>query len=505
MEIYIAENLKGLRLGKGLRQEDLAKHIGISVQSVSKWERGEALPDVLLLPSIAEFYSVTVDELLGVGKMRREAEIQKFKAEFDALGERKEYFAQLRLTRKIYSDYPNDITVLRCMMAALRQSGYFEESLKFTERLLASDADSSARYEAIRNGAFCARCAPCRTAEQARLNVELSKHYTDMLPGYFETRNQLRIGIEPSTGQATENIEALMLCLCANIRALQDDDINEKIGLWKTAVELIETVCEGDYGALTDALLRFYLFIAHDSAIVGDNAAAYDYLHKSAEIAIRVDANPNGICGAGLLKGRKYSCSGKARAALRCQMERWAGFAGIKCEPEFTSILESLGEYEEANESLMVGESFAYDVVNLAAMECAVYGGNAVPGDMTRITPEDCAPSLDKLYTYLPNCHDAVYDEDFIKGLDTGENELFALYDNGAVAALGAVNKGGETWEIALLSADSARQDCYEYIEKMLACCTKYITDSGHRARLRISVLNNIFVSAGEIGYERVG
>ncbi len=294
MEIFIAENLKRLRSEKGLKQEELAKHIGISVQSVSKWERGEALPDTFFLPSIAEFYGVTVDELLGVGKIRREAEIKKFKAEFDSLGMKKEYSAQMKLTRSIYADYPNDVTVLRCMMDTLRQNGYFEESLKFTEKLLAADIDTNTRYEAIRNGAFCAYCSPARTEEQTRRNDELSMHYADMLPTYFETRNQLYVGINPSKEQAKENIEALMLCLCSNIIAVQPKDTHEKISLWKKAIDLIDMVCEGNYGALTDMLLRFYLFIAHDSAIVGNDAEAFEYLHKSAEIAVKSDKNPHG-------------------------------------------------------------------------------------------------------------------------------------------------------------------------------------------------------------------
>lgn len=506
MEIFIAENLKRLRSEKGLRQEELAKYIGISVQSVSKWERGEALPDTIFLPRIAEFYGVTVDELMGVGKIRREAEIKKFKAEFDSLGERKEYFAQMKLARSIYADYPNDITVLHCMMDALRQSGYFEESLKFTERLLAADIDSNTRYEAIRNGAFCARWALCRTVEQAQRNIELSERYVDMLPGYFETRNQLYVGIHPSSGQATENIEALMLCLCANIIAVQSDDTNEKIELWKTAAELIETVCEGKYGALTDTLLRFYLFIAHDSTIIGNNAEAFEYLHKSAEIAAMSDDNPHGVYTSTLLKGREYTCSGKAKSALRCQMERWAGFAGIKDDPEFKAILNSLGNCEETNEALTCGESFGYDVVNLATMECKIYSGGMEPGGIAPIAPEDCAPALQRLYTGLPNCHEAVYDESFIKELDTAENDLFAMRESDGVTALGVVNKTDDVWEIVLLSGLPANEDTnWSRMESMLAYLTKYITDNGHVARLRISVLNNIITFADDMGYERVG
>lgn len=499
MEIFIAENLKRLRSEKGLRQEELAKHIGISVQSISKWERGEALPDTFFLPSIAEFYGVTVDELLGVSKIRREEEIKKFKAEFDSLGMRKEYTAQMKLTQSIHADYPNNITVLRCMMEALRQNGYFEESLKFTEKLLAADTDSNTRYEAIRNGAFCAYCSPHYTEEQAWHNDELSMHYADMLPTYFETRNQLYVGINPNKEQAKENIEALMLCLCANIIAVQPKDTNEKISLWKKAAELIDMVCEGNYGALTDMLLRFYLFIAHDSAIVGNNADAFEYLHKSAEIAVKSDKNPHGTYTAALLKNREYNCSGKLRAALRCQMERWAGFAKIKNDREFKDILRDLGNCEEINESLILGDIFAYDVINLATLECKLYKGEANFDGITEVTPETAVFCIKNLYTYLPNCHESVYDEGFIKEVDTTENDIFALRENGEITALGVLNKQSDFWEITLLSSKNNKG-----MERMLAFCTKYITDNGKTARLRISLLNNIMVLAGFIGYERV-
>lgn len=49
MNILLDENLRKLRTSRGNRQEDLAAHLGVSVQSVSKWERGENLPDLTLV------------------------------------------------------------------------------------------------------------------------------------------------------------------------------------------------------------------------------------------------------------------------------------------------------------------------------------------------------------------------------------------------------------------------------------------------------------------------
>jgi len=58
-----SKNLKRLRMEKHLTQEQAAELLGVSAQSVSRWECGTTLPDVMLLPKIAESYCVTIDDL----------------------------------------------------------------------------------------------------------------------------------------------------------------------------------------------------------------------------------------------------------------------------------------------------------------------------------------------------------------------------------------------------------------------------------------------------------
>ncbi|MCL2665185.1 MAG: helix-turn-helix domain-containing protein [Defluviitaleaceae bacterium] len=55
--LHIAENLKTLRKGKDLTQEEAAEILGVSPQSVSKWERGTAYPDIALLPALAKEFA----------------------------------------------------------------------------------------------------------------------------------------------------------------------------------------------------------------------------------------------------------------------------------------------------------------------------------------------------------------------------------------------------------------------------------------------------------------
>lgn len=58
-----SKNLRRLRLAKGMTQEQAASALGVSAQSVSRWECGTTLPDVTMLPAIARLYCVTIDDL----------------------------------------------------------------------------------------------------------------------------------------------------------------------------------------------------------------------------------------------------------------------------------------------------------------------------------------------------------------------------------------------------------------------------------------------------------
>ena len=65
MEInVIGKKISELRKTKGIKQEELAKFVGVSAQAVSKWENG-GVPDTELLPKIAQFFDVSIDELFG--------------------------------------------------------------------------------------------------------------------------------------------------------------------------------------------------------------------------------------------------------------------------------------------------------------------------------------------------------------------------------------------------------------------------------------------------------
>ena len=65
LKVQIGTNISNLRKRQGLTQAGLGEKLNYSDKAVSKWERGESVPDILTLVSIAEVLGVTVDDLLS--------------------------------------------------------------------------------------------------------------------------------------------------------------------------------------------------------------------------------------------------------------------------------------------------------------------------------------------------------------------------------------------------------------------------------------------------------
>lgn len=64
LKFIIAKNIQKLRQEKGMTQLELAERLNYSDKSVSKWERGESLPDIVVLKSVADLFEVTLDYLV---------------------------------------------------------------------------------------------------------------------------------------------------------------------------------------------------------------------------------------------------------------------------------------------------------------------------------------------------------------------------------------------------------------------------------------------------------
>lgn len=83
----IGKQITALRREKNMTQEQLANLIGVSAQTVSKWECGTTMPDILLLPVLAGIFDISIDALFGIERESSPAPLhtEKTEAAIDAL------------------------------------------------------------------------------------------------------------------------------------------------------------------------------------------------------------------------------------------------------------------------------------------------------------------------------------------------------------------------------------------------------------------------------------
>ena len=132
--IYLPENLKKYRVLKDLTQEDVAEYLGITPQSVSKWERGESYPDITFLPALANIFETSVDLLIGMDTIRAEEtryNIHKKAVEYQRSGD-------YNLAEKTYRDalliYPNKPGMILGLASTLALKGNTDEAIELMER-----------------------------------------------------------------------------------------------------------------------------------------------------------------------------------------------------------------------------------------------------------------------------------------------------------------------------------------------------------------------------------
>ncbi|OUO35945.1 helix-turn-helix transcriptional regulator [Olsenella sp. An290] len=115
--INIGRTIARERRRKGVTQEALAAHLGVSKAAVSKWELCQSLPDVSLLPRIAAYFSLSLDELFDWRDELTQEESAALYAEVYALGEKDLAAAHDRL-HELAAEHYSDVNLL-LMLASL--------------------------------------------------------------------------------------------------------------------------------------------------------------------------------------------------------------------------------------------------------------------------------------------------------------------------------------------------------------------------------------------------
>ena len=83
MQLNLGMKIRELRRRDGRTQEAVADPLGVTSQAVSRWEAGGSYPDMQMIPAIANYFGITIDELFGY-QNNRDAKIDKIIDQFNS-------------------------------------------------------------------------------------------------------------------------------------------------------------------------------------------------------------------------------------------------------------------------------------------------------------------------------------------------------------------------------------------------------------------------------------
>ena len=192
MKITIGENIKRMRRARNITQEELAELFGVSCTAVSKWERGETYPDITLIFPLANYFEVSVDELMGYYSARMEQEIRELIKQRNDLfnaGKMKEAIELMTQARK---EYPNDYRIMHCYMWDVAGSyadnapevllAHREEFLEICDKIISGCGENRIRLDAYNMQAKLLH-AEGKTAEALHI-------YRENFPSWYQTVGQ---------------------------------------------------------------------------------------------------------------------------------------------------------------------------------------------------------------------------------------------------------------------------------------------------------------------------
>jgi Predicted transcriptional regulators len=124
MQLKLGNKIRELRRRDDRTQEELAAALGVTGQAVSRWEAGGGYPDMELMPPLANYFSVTIDELFGYDS-DRDRRIKLYTDKYDALERsRDDTEAMLVLMREAAAEFPSSEPILIRLAQALSYRGW---------------------------------------------------------------------------------------------------------------------------------------------------------------------------------------------------------------------------------------------------------------------------------------------------------------------------------------------------------------------------------------------
>jgi transcriptional regulator with XRE-family HTH domain len=294
-EIEIGEKIKSFRKKRDITQEQLAEYLNISFQSVSKWERSEAYPDITMLPKIALFFGVTTDELLCVDKVKTDQEIEEYfkrKNEAHAVGHTKE---AIEIMREANAKYPGNFRVMDGLAGAIyfdacahdeNQKEAFREVISIGEKIRAECRDDNIRRDSLQCMCFCYRHLGENDKAENLINENLGGVYLSreiMLEHVLEGERLVKL--------RQGNLVTFMDFCISNIQRLSKGfNPVEKLAAYKNILQIYSILFpDNDFGYYGISVSGVYMDIAGIYLSQGESENALENIGKAAEHAVIFD------------------------------------------------------------------------------------------------------------------------------------------------------------------------------------------------------------------------
>ena len=149
MNVKIGDKIRSLRKSRNISQEILAQYLGVTFQAVSKWENGAAMPDVILIPAIAAFFEVSIDELFDFNRIEMEQKVQQACWDIAEYRYSDPEKAEADL-RALLRQYPGNEVILNNLIYSLQINKKYGETVDTCKALIEIAKDDSTRYDAAR-------------------------------------------------------------------------------------------------------------------------------------------------------------------------------------------------------------------------------------------------------------------------------------------------------------------------------------------------------------------
>ena len=239
-------NIKRMRLEKGLTQEEVALHLGISFQSVSKWERGDSYPDIEMLPAIAHYFGISVDELLGVNESSKKEKYDEINEKWAYNNKNGLHCENTNLMREALRKFPNDALLLVQLSTSLEKldgtdeekEKYLRESIAVQEQIIKYCDDCEVRGATLYN--ICFAYKKIGDTEKA---IEQAKK----LPNLYKARENALVCFLDGEGKhdvAKEALKPLAWVVAHHMTVLAETETNPEYR--KKAAEIIDILFGDD-------------------------------------------------------------------------------------------------------------------------------------------------------------------------------------------------------------------------------------------------------------------